>query len=1634
MEEFRKQLYIHQPPKTITLQDAILITSTSPSQEVTSPSDLPAHMLNKIMMLDCSSRDLPKSMLTDGGQSKKSVYAFLKRSSEDQSQHQVNSMDVFLYLFIQSHPIFRQTLLTQVSKCQLSLPLVVSYPSPQEPTFYLFALKTLHKDYIRSDNSSASFSVTEEKLPIISFIKVGDFGKSQKSEILNRIIGIPNYFSNRNQLGNTKKRFFLDGTVEIAWLFPKIEPTNEGQSRNTEPCVILNLRGDAFSYPKVCQFLANISSFVYVFVPINHCDQSMSEKLATLEKEITPKVKFLLYKEESSILEDDLHYLNFIDNEEFFFFLEKENLGEDCNIISDSIYSLLQNAPILSVSLNDCISIARNLSFKVDIDEFNIVKCESFVDSIVRRMLEPINAVNESKLVPLSTVKKRMLPLQGDTWSTWSNAKRELHNLQLQGYPDMKHAQDTITVKMIETRQEQIQILKTPSPLIADILKHCKSYGESRGDFYLIWKLLQNDFNALSRFHLPPLYDKYRDLQKLNYTFDSGMNVGGDETLNNIQTLKEAARNITESSLGIEHVFRELGQVFEAYQSGTRKQKQNLERMLDFRIPNLDDISAGLLVEGHAFEILDGDVSHVPVEWVTSVLQCLSHKIGNEKRIFVLSILGTQSTGKSTLLNTMFGANFPVSSGRCTRGIFMQLIPIAEDLRSQLGYDYLVLLDTEGLRAPEHINSSYKRDNELATFAVGLGDATVINMYGEGHSDIQDILQIIVFAFIRMKETCSKPRCMFVHQNVPDTHAHTNLLTARSNLMKTLDRMTECAAQQENKFAFFKRFCDVIEFHPEEEVFYFPGLFEGEPPLNRISPAYAKNAAKLREYILNCFNKGEKKQFQTVEEWSDKLTTLWKAVLQENFVFSYRNALEVTARFELDHELSRWYSKYIQAMNEWKSESINLLFNADLETVEEIWKNLLSQLTNERMNPTIETESQERLVKIFFFDHENVEIMTQWKENIRLHIEKMRESQINELEREYNMIYRVQQTKKEMDQKFTRCRKDIIAKVNSLFIEMKDQGRTLEDQSLVESNFQKIWDEWKLQIEVDEIKKSEICTDLQKAFSNSAIIKSMNIFPTKRELLMETSKFREIGKKDFGNASDMEPSDEPYFIFNDLLKKIPEYFPFSSIFRRITRPNAATKKFKNELEIIKTECKRSLDEYFTPQIKKVSPYDPNSFYIVIEICSKILNKHNASVQNMNMQQSMQFTNEFIFDFIFYQSCKVIPILERVEDNFISRTSLDFKFNQLERQLNKIFFRLCEGIQNEYSCALELANITFEAMKEYLSDSVSEISLSVFLKDPKHDITFQSRASLILSILKDLAHERKFEDYISYIDDPFNYMIVYTQNQLKKHFKKKTVQNSILKLIIERVNTLLEIYFDESVNSSLNLEESSNSDNWKLFKTKFHSAIKHKVRNLSFSDFDVLDIHTIENYEQFCSLYSQEMKKKIGETDWNSWIEKILEEETSLYKRLTDPLMECKALCPFCKEPCQLSMGIHEHYCGTFHRPMGVSGWRYVDSRQIYLNDCTTGIKYRLKFRYGDQTYEFINYKIVNENFKSWKILGDDAVDSKYWQWVLCTFEKQFLEHYDIIKNESISSWKHLTKEGVVKDLEIHYKNYIFKTD
>ncbi|KAL0198755.1 hypothetical protein M9458_007295 [Cirrhinus mrigala] len=183
---------------------------------------------------------------------------------------------------------------------------------------------------------------------------------------------------------------------------------------------------------------------------------------------------------------------------------------------------------------------------------------------------------------------------------------------------------------------------------------------------------------------------------------------------------------------------QEIGQIYESC-SSVKENKKDMQ----FDFTSLPSLAAEMMISGFPLELMDGDAAHVPVIWISAVLDQLIQKLGDQ-RVFVLS-------GKSTMLNAMFGLQFARSfhaaelAGRSTR----------------------------------------HQVNELATFVVGLANLILINIFGENPSEMQDILQIVVQVFMRMKK------------NVSDVTAGEKSMEGRRRLQKTLDEMTKLAAKDE---------------------------------------------------------------------------------------------------------------------------------------------------------------------------------------------------------------------------------------------------------------------------------------------------------------------------------------------------------------------------------------------------------------------------------------------------------------------------------------------------------------------------------------------------------------------------------------------------------------------------------------------------------------------------------------------------------------------------------------------------------------------------------------------------------------------------------------------------------------------
>jgi GTPase Era involved in 16S rRNA processing len=117
----------------------------------------------------------------------------------------------------------------------------------------------------------------------------------------------------------------------------------------------------------------------------------------------------------------------------------------------------------------------------------------------------------------------------------------------------------------------------------------------------------------------------------------------------------------------------------------------------------------------------------MPNEIICSVFRTIPDKC------LVVSILGPQSSGKSTLLNFLFGCDFATSEGRCTRGVYGTYFRLNDDKITN--YNAILVIDTEGLFAVTNEKDDkyvdrQNFDSKLVLFCLAISNFVIINVKG----------------------------------------------------------------------------------------------------------------------------------------------------------------------------------------------------------------------------------------------------------------------------------------------------------------------------------------------------------------------------------------------------------------------------------------------------------------------------------------------------------------------------------------------------------------------------------------------------------------------------------------------------------------------------------------------------------------------------------------------------------------------------------------------------------------------------------------------------------------------------------------------------------------------------------------
>ena len=1106
---------------------------------------------------------------------------------------------------------------------------------------------------------------------------------------------------------------------------------------------------------------------------------------------------------------------------------------------------------------------------------------------------------------------------------------------------------------------------------------------------------------------------------------------------------------LLDMSVGIESVFREIGEIFET----TERNNQSLIKELNKCNEKLPKLAAALLMKGVAIELMDGDGLSVLTGWLEEVMKALeksfkdTFNLKKDPKVFVLTVLGTQSTGKSTLLNTMFGVQFPVSAGRCTKGAFMQLIPIFID---NFPYDGLLIIDTEGLGAPEYKQDN-THDNEIATFVLGISDLAIMNVRGELPTNIENFLQVSTCALMRMSMVDFHPSVVFVHQNCDPSSKDKNL-TGRHTFMKAMDEAVSTQARLIQKRHLFSCFQDVVEISLEDEkndFVYFPQLLEGSPPMSPPSGDYSESCSNLTRYILSKMKANFEKynNAQTLPEFSEKIKAVWNGVLEENFVLSLTNSAEIQVKYDIDNQMSNWKAKmesYMEDILEKLCGEIEADFKGK-ELTPGIWGAKKKELD-------IESHATNNEQKKNFIDHIDKQTLNQtmykkWEQKCINKMDKIREYITEDCQRRLSDYYNhekngakwrdeLQQSKSKVQDLARQMAQELLRKKE------KEAGENITPEFSnheIEHKFQEFWGSVK-----DEFNSKKEKTFVPEKVPQKFVYEIGYKYGQVPSYKKVFNKFGEYLQNQF--TIDWVKSSHVEFTGNMFSRNIKKHWSISE-----------AEFFQNMQELIATAESRLLyDLIGLYEVRGLIKMNFQSDFAIFD-CRALVRQYLAKAidllvethEESRQKKLFNLTDRFKVMFLFYAAQLAIPKFEKAQQSFIEHMDISTKLDNERENIQQIFRLILKKEGNLTIAAKQVAKRLHQAIRNAVQKQV---------RAPCKDIL------LGLVTQKLHVHGLVLHDVIAMLENTIseenlNYLQEYFQNPFSV-FRKKILHvfNGCPDI---RLNDMIRQKFDNAVMKTKIFLEKELKVSEKKFLIK-EICQNSYIRSLGVGevDFDGIAMPKDNRKEawKLVRMYAEPTKAVVGRM--KNEVQKRMDDEVEIIEKLkyliseTDEintdlssyqmseikdkvindinhhLFQCMKTCPLCHGPCNEThyggVGPDSPHISHCHRPKGFAGYVALDGTDKFVTSfCNDSVKSNGTFRNVDTDWEDVPYKeyrTVNDYYKSWDIKGVTSDDSLHWKYITYQITKNLNRFFPQAKQPDLSIWGKISKSDAINSI------------
>ena len=352
----------------------------------------------------------------------------------------------------------------------------------------------------------------------------------------------------------------------------------------------------------------------------------------------------------------------------------------------------------------------------------------------------------------------------------------------------------------LDTRRQTISSISRPVELFRSLVSDKNHHQLAEFQHYLeVWKAQ----------YIDPLLEKRRELMKqmkpIKRTDEKESKEQTQHTIASVEReLKEISSRIDQFDISLDSFWSELMELCALRENDTTVNVHLRKLRLDPQLTK--QVYTQCVLEGYPIQLLRGNPLQMTAStFIEDIMKQLGIELKNRSNLLVVSVIGAQSSAKSTLLNYLFGCGFATRAGRCTKGLYASFVRISDGR-------YLLVLDSEGLLSLE--GGGHVFDGQITVMAMACSDAVIVNHKGEISSQMRKLLEVCLYAMDYLKVADMRPEMMFVLRDQIDrtTKVQSDSLT----LMK--DMLREAMGNEE------KNLDDLVSLR-QDAIFLLPSAF-----------------------------------------------------------------------------------------------------------------------------------------------------------------------------------------------------------------------------------------------------------------------------------------------------------------------------------------------------------------------------------------------------------------------------------------------------------------------------------------------------------------------------------------------------------------------------------------------------------------------------------------------------------------------------------------------------------------------------------------------------------------------------------------------------------------------------------------